>query len=114
MEIGEDPDSSAATPVDVESGDFEIKCSTSCDFVKKGYGQFSQAGIGRGAISLADQLEKLQERMQNLEVQIAASPNDKSLLKSKEKLEGDIRAKTLVLQSAGMFGVLLVEFLNAS
>ena len=93
--------STLATPVDVEAGDFEIKCSTSCEFVKTGYGQFAQAGIGRGAIAIADQLQVLQERMQKLEVQVAASPNDKGLLKEKDKLEGDIRAKTIVLQAAG-------------
>merc|ERR1719443_2684317 len=35
-----------ATPQDVQSGDFEIKCATSCDFVKKGSAEFvGNAGI---------------------------------------------------------------------
>ena len=45
-------DSDSASSADVEAGDFEIKCATSCEFVKKGTAQFAgTSGLGGGGVA---------------------------------------------------------------
>jgi hypothetical protein len=84
----------AATPADVESGDFEIKCSTSCDFVKKS----AAVSLSRAALIAAEDLAQSQEALRGVVEQIARDPLNRELLVQRTKLELEIQEKTHALQ----------------
>ena len=112
-------DSIAALPAEVEAGDFEIKCATSCEFVKKGMSQFAGtsgigggmgggnggdnglgAQVGRGAMAAADALTDLEMKLQGVQEKLKVSPLDKKLIAQEKKVKAQISAQTLVLQAA--------------
>lgn len=114
-------DSMSALPADVEAGEFEIKCATSCEFVKKGMAQFASgtsgigggmgggnggdmglgAQVGRGAMAAADALTDLEMKLQGVQEKLKVSPLDKKLISQEKKLKAQISAQTIVLQAAG-------------
>lgn len=105
LETGEEPvaavpaGSMAATPADVESGDFEIKCSTSCDFVKKG-ASGGEAVSNKAALIAAQDLGETQQALQRVVQMLAKDPQNKELVEQKTKLELEVADKTHTLQIA--------------
>ena len=107
-------DSDSASSADVEAGDFEIKCATSCEFVKKGTAQFAGtsglggggggdglgAQVGRGAMAAADALTDLQMKLEGVQEKLKVNPLDKKLISQEKKVKAQITAQTLVLQAA--------------
>lgn len=102
-----------AEPVDIESGEFEIKCATSCDFVKKGAPFFPSSplslngggALGDGAMAAADEIKRLYDQQSKIEQGLKVAPDDKELMDKKRSVEAQIKAQTLILQAAGGGGV---------
>ena len=101
-----------ATPQDVQSGDFEIKCATSCDFVKKGSAEFvGSAGVngpngagagskvGSQATEAAQNLEELYLKMAALQDALAKEPTSEKLIKQRQALSAKINAQTALLNA---------------
>lgn len=100
-----------ATPQDVQSGDFEIKCATSCDFVKKGSAEFvGSAGVngpagaagskvGSQATEAAQNLEELYLKMAALQDALAQEPTSEKLIKQRQGLSAKINAQTALLNA---------------
>jgi predicted nucleic acid-binding Zn-ribbon protein len=99
-----------ATPQDVQSGDFEIKCATSCDFVKKGSAEFvgsagvngvagSQGKVGSQVTDAAQNLEELYLKMAALQDKLAKEPTSETLIKQRQALSAKINAQSALLNA---------------
>jgi len=91
----------AAVPGDLESGNFEIKCSTSCAFVKAG-GLMKSAtgGGGEAAIKAAEKLAKSQEELKKITDALAEDPNNAGLQGHQLALQTEVNERTAALQAA--------------
>lgn len=105
--------SAGATAMEVQSGDFEIKCATSCDFVKRGAAEFMDSPFGaqsgsasKGAMAAAQALEELYLKMARLQDQLAADPTNPSLVKQRQQLQAKINAQTALLNAVAGGGAL--------
>jgi len=125
LELKEDPAdmptpavSIDASPQDIQSGDFEIKCATSCDFVKKGSAEFvGSAGVGGAAgasgskiggqvTEAAQNLEELYLKMAALQDALAKEPTNEDLVKKRQGLSAKINAQSALLNALAGGGAL--------
>merc|ERR1711881_306035 len=102
-----------ATSAEVQSGDFEIKCATSCDFVKKGTAEFLDSpfgsqtnSAGNSAISAAQTLEQMYLKMAKMQDQLAQGPTNPALVESRQKLQAKINAQVALLNAVAGGGAL--------
>merc|ERR1719230_403721 len=101
-----------ASAMEVQAGDFEIKCATKCDFVKKGSAEFLDSpfgegsGAGKGATKAAQVLEEMYLKLANLQDQLAADPTNGALVKARQALQAKINAQTALLNALAGGGAL--------
>ena len=102
-----------ATSSEVQSGDFEIKCATSCDFVKKGTAEFLDSpfgaqtnSAGSSAVQAAQYLEELYLKMAKMQDQLAQNPTDASLVEQRQKLQAKINSQVALLNAVAGGGAL--------
>ena len=92
-----------ATPEDVQSGDFEIKCATKCDFVKSGAAEFAgDAGLnsaGEAGIQAAQVLEGQYLQMAKLQDSLAADPTNEGLVAQRQAMQAKINSQTALLNA---------------
>ena len=106
------PSMGGATPEDVQSGDFEIKCATKCDFVKSGQAEFSDAGFGgmngagKAAVEATQVLENLYQEMAGLQDQLAADPTNEGLVAKRQKMQAKINSQVALLNAVAGGGAL--------
>jgi len=91
----------AASPVDLESGNFEIKCQTSCGFVKSGsLTDAGQSGAGAAALEAAEELAKAQDELRATQKELMVSPTDTALQAKEIHLQAQVQDKVQALQAA--------------
>jgi hypothetical protein len=99
-----------ATPEDVQSGDFEIKCATKCDFVKSGAAEFAgDAGLngaGEAGIQAAQVLEGQYLQMAKLQDSLAADPTNEGLIAQRQAMQAKINSQTALLNAVAGGGAL--------
>lgn len=92
-----------ATPEEVQSGDFEIKCATKCDFVKSGAAEFAgDAGLngaGEAGIQAAQVLEGQYLQMAKLQDSLAADPTNEGLIAQRQGMQAKINSQTALLNA---------------
>ena len=92
-----------ASTEDVQSGDFEIKCATKCDFVKSGAAEFAgDAGLngaGEAGIQAAQVLEGQYLQMAKLQDQLAADPTNEALVTQRQAMQAKINSQTALLNA---------------
>lgn len=104
LETGEDvtTDNSmnplAASPKDIENGDYEIQCRTDCDFVPSGDADFATGG--KAALFAANDLALTQAALKKVTDQLNADPENEELQLQREKLQVELTSKTHALQVA--------------
>lgn len=98
LPIGE---SIAATPEDLDSGDFEIKCSTNCAFVRAGAVMGSmQGGVGEAALAAAEDLAESQEKLKATQDALRADPQNQALQTQEIVQQSEVNEMTAALQAA--------------
>jgi hypothetical protein len=90
----------AATPADLDSGDFEIKCKTTCGFAKSG--AILEAGNGGGAAALeaAKSLAEVQDELKEVQDQLMKNPSNAALQAKEIHLQAKVQDKVQALQAA--------------
>ena len=92
-----------ATGEEVQSGNFEIKCATKCDFVKSGAAEFAgDAGLngaGEAGIQAAQVLENQYLQMAKLQDQLAADPTNEGLVSQRQTMQAKINSQTALLNA---------------
>jgi len=97
-EVTETESPFAATPEDVENGDYEIQCSTNCDFVQNDMADFATGG--KAALYAANDLALTQGALKKVGDRLTVDPMNEDLRLQKEKLELEVKQKTHALQVA--------------
>jgi polyhydroxyalkanoate synthesis regulator phasin len=94
-------ESIAATPEDMESGDFEIKCSTNCAFVRSGAIMGTlQGGVGEAALKAAEDLAESQEKLKATQDALRADPQNQALQTQEIVQQSEVNEMTAALQAA--------------
>lgn len=88
----------AATPEDIENGDYEIQCRTDCDFLPSGAADFATGG--KAALYAANDLALSQAALKKVIDQLNADPANDEMQLQREKLQLEVTAKTHALQVA--------------
>jgi hypothetical protein len=92
-----------ASAEDVQSGNFEIKCATKCDFVKSGAAEFAgDAGLngaGEAGIQAAQVLEGQYLQMAKLQDALAADPTNEGLVAQRQAMQAKINSQTALLNA---------------
>ena len=111
--IMEIPSMGGATPEEVQSGDFEIKCATKCDFVKAGHAEFDDGlgmggvnGAGKAAVQATQVLEGLYQKMAGLQDKLAADPTNEALVGERQKMQAKINSQVALLNAVAGGGAL--------
>lgn len=91
----------AATPSDLESGDFEIKCQTTCGFAKSGaILAASNSGAGEAALEAAKALAKSQDELKAVQEELMKNPGNGALQAKEIHLQAQVQDKVQALQAA--------------
>jgi len=93
-------DSFAASPSDLESGDFEIKCKTTCGFAKSGAADQSGNGGGEAALEAAKDLAAVQDQLKAVQTELMNSPGNAGLQAKEIHLQALVQDKVQALQAA--------------
>lgn len=94
------PSSFAASPSDLESGDFEIKCQTTCGFAKSGAILDSGKGGGAAALEAAKKLAEVQDELKEVQDQLMKNPSNAALQAKEIHLQSKVQDKVQALQAA--------------
>lgn len=93
-------DSFAASPSDLESGDFEIKCKTTCGFAKSGEADASAGGGGAAALEAAKALAEVQDQLKAVQSELMNSPGNAGLQAKEIHLQALVQDRVQALQAA--------------
>jgi len=95
-------ESFAASPLDLETGNFEIKCQTSCGFVKTGTltKDMGDSGSGAAALDAAEELAAAQDELRATQKELMTSPTDTDLQAKEIQLQAQVQDKVQALQAA--------------